>query len=165
MRLSDRATRNVLETLLQASGAAGMIGGQVRDLAGEGLSLSLDEREAIHSAKTGAIIVASVRMGALAAEADSAGVAALEHYGSSIGLAFQIMDDVLDVTSTTTAMGKTTGRDAILGKSTYPALLGVDGARRRAQALVEDGLQSLADHQLLTQELSQVANFMVTRTS
>jgi geranylgeranyl pyrophosphate synthase len=165
MRLSDAATRNVLETLLRASGAAGMIGGQLRDLAGEGLSLSLDEREAIHSAKTGAIIVASVRMGALAAEADAAGVQALEHYGRSIGLAFQIMDDVLDVTSTTTAMGKTTGRDAILGKSTYPALLGVDGARRRAQALVEDGLQSLADHRLLTQELSQVANFMVTRTS
>jgi len=165
MRLSDRATRSVLETLLEASGAAGMIGGQARDLAGEGLSLSLDEREAIHSAKTGAIIVASVRMGALAAEADASKVAALEYYGRSIGLAFQIMDDVLDVTSTTTAMGKTTGRDAVLGKSTYPALLGVEGARRRAQALIEDGLRSLADHSLLTQELSQVANFMVTRTS
>jgi geranylgeranyl pyrophosphate synthase len=69
------------------------------------------------------------------------------------------------VTSTTIAMGKTTGRDAVLGKSTYPALLGVDGARKRAQALIEDGLSSLSDHGLLTQELSQVANFMVTRTS
>jgi geranylgeranyl diphosphate synthase type II len=165
MRLGAAATESVVETLLEASGAAGMIGGQARDLAGEGLSLSLDEREAIHSAKTGAIIVASVRMGALAAEADASKVAALEYYGRSIGLAFQIMDDVLDVTSTTTAMGKTTGRDAVLGKSTYPALLGVDGARKRAQALIEDGLRSLADHSLLTQELSQVANFMVTRTS
>ena len=165
MGLGAEATENVLETLLHASGAAGMIGGQLRDLAGEGLALSLDDREAIHSAKTGAIIVASVRMGALAAEADATKVAALEYYGRSIGLAFQIMDDVLDVTSTTTAMGKTTGRDAVLGKSTYPALLGVDGARRRAQALIEDGLRSLADHRLLTQELSQVANFMVTRTS
>jgi geranylgeranyl diphosphate synthase, type II len=164
-RLSAAATESVLETLLEASGAAGMIGGQARDLAGEGLSLSLDEREAIHSAKTGAIIVAAVRMGALAAEADASKVGALEHYGRSIGLAFQIMDDVLDVTSTTTAMGKTTGRDAVLGKSTYPALLGVDGARSRAQALIEDGLRRLSEHGLLTQELSQVANFMVTRTS
>ena len=165
MRLADQATTKVLDTLLEASGAKGMIGGQLRDLAGEGLSLSLDERETIHSAKTGAIIVASVRMGALAAGSDATEVAALERYGRSVGLAFQIMDDVLDVTSTTTAMGKTAGRDAVLGKSTYPALLGVEGARRRAQALIEDGLQSLADHKLLTQELSQVANFMVTRTS
>jgi geranylgeranyl pyrophosphate synthase len=165
MQLADQSTSKVLDTLLEASGAGGMIGGQLRDLAGEGLLLSLDEREAIHLAKTGAIIVACVRMGAIAAGCDAAGVAALERYGRSVGLAFQIMDDVLDVTSTTKALGKTTGRDAVLGKSTYPALLGVDGARRRAETLIEDGLQSLADHKLLTQELSQVANFMVTRTS
>ena len=165
MRLPDRATKNVLDTLLGASGAAGMIGGQLRDLAGEGLSLSLDEREAIHSAKTGALIVASVQMGALAAGSDAPEVAAFERYGRAVGLAFQIMDDVLDVTSTTTALGKTTGRDAVLGKSTYPALLGVDGARTRAETLIEDGLRSLSDRKLLTQELSQVANFMVTRTS
>jgi geranylgeranyl pyrophosphate synthase len=165
MGLADEATTRVLETLLGASGAAGMIGGQLSDLTAEGVSLSLDELEAIHLAKTGAIIVASVRMGALAAGSDAAAIAPLEHYGRSIGLAFQIMDDVLDVTSTTTAMGKTAGRDAVLRKSTYPALLGVDGARSRAQALIEQGLQALADHQLLTQELSQVANFMVTRTS
>ncbi|HMF86482.1 MAG TPA: farnesyl diphosphate synthase [Gemmatimonadaceae bacterium] len=165
MGLADQATTKVLDTLLEASGAEGMIGGQLRDLIGEGRALSLDELEAIHSAKTGAIIVASLRMGALAAGTDDSGVEALERYGRSIGLAFQIMDDVLDVTSTTKAMGKTTGRDAMLGKSTYPALLGVDGARRRAEALIADGLQSLAEHDLLTQELSQVANFMVTRTS
>jgi geranylgeranyl diphosphate synthase type II len=165
MRLPEGATEEVLGTLLEAGGASGMIGGQVRDLAGEGLSLSLAERETIHSAKTGALIVASVRMGALAAGSDAKGVAALERYGRSVGLAFQIMDDVLDITSTTTAMGKTTGRDAVLGKSTYPALLGVDAARRRAETLIEDGLRGLAEHELLTQELSQVANFMVTRTS
>jgi geranylgeranyl diphosphate synthase type II len=165
MGLAGKATKRVLDALLEAGGASGMIGGQVRDLAGEGLSLSLDEREAIHSTKTGALIVASVRMGALAADSDAAQAAALERYGRSVGLAFQIMDDVLDVTSTTTAMGKTTGRDAVMGKSTYPALLGVDGARRRAETLIEDGLKGLSEHGLLTQELSQVANFMVTRTS
>ena len=165
MAISEGASKKVLAALLEAGGASGMIGGQLRDLAGEGLSLPLDELEAIHSAKTGALIVGSLRMGALAAGSGPPRVAALERYGRSIGLAFQIMDDVLDVTSTTTAMGKTAGRDAVLRKSTYPALLGVDGARRRAQALIEDGLQSLAEQKLLTQELSQVANFMVTRTS
>jgi len=165
MAMSDGASKRVLDALLGAGGASGMIGGQLRDLEGEGLSLPLDELEAIHSAKTGALIVGSLRMGALAAGSDSAQVAALEHYGRSVGLAFQIMDDVLDVTSTTTAMGKTAGRDAVLRKSTYPGLLGVDGARSRAEALIEDGLRGLAEHKLLTQELSQVANFMVTRTS
>ena len=165
MALSEGASRKVLAALLEAGGASGMIGGQLRDLAGEGLSLPLDELESIHSAKTGALIVGSLRMGALAAGSGPPKVTALERYGRSIGLAFQIMDDLLDVTSTTTAMGKTAGRDAVLRKSTYPTLLGVDGARRRAQALIEDGLESLAEHGLLTQELSQVANFMVTRTS
>ena len=155
----------IIETLLGAAGSSGMIGGQERDLAGEGVALALDEREAIHAAKTGALIAGSLRMGALAAGADDQGVAALERYGRDMGLAFQIMDDVLDVTSTTSALGKTTGRDAVLGKSTYPALLGVDGARRRAQALVDDGLGSLRERGLLTQELLEVANFIVARTS
>ncbi|GAC1453546.1 MAG: polyprenyl synthetase family protein [Gemmatimonadaceae bacterium] len=165
MRLPDRVAGSVLGTLLEASGARGMIGGQLRDLAGEGLSLSLEDREGIHSAKTGALFVASIRMGGLAAVADEPKIDALERYGRAIGLAFQIMDDVLDVTSTTNALGKTTGRDAALGKSTYPALLGVEGARQRAQSLIGDGLESLAQQKLLTQELSQVANFMVSRTS
>ena len=165
MRLPQEVGVKLLQTLLEAGGVSGMIGGQLRDLAGEGLSLSLEEREEIHRAKTGALIVASLRMGALAAGASSAEVAALERYGRAIGLAFQIMDDVLDVTSTTNALGKTTGRDATLGKSTHPALLGVDGAQARARALIDDGLGALAERKLLTQELSQVANFMVTRTS
>jgi geranylgeranyl pyrophosphate synthase len=142
-----------------------MIGGQSRDLAGEGLSLSLGDREEIHRAKTGALIVASLMIGALAAGASPLQVTAVERYGRAVGLAFQIMDDVLDVTSTTTELGKTTGRDVALGKSSFPALLGVEGAQARARALIHDGLHALAEQQLLTQELSQVANFMVTRTS
>jgi geranylgeranyl pyrophosphate synthase len=150
MRLPQQARAKLLETLLDAGGARGMIGGQLRDLAGEGSSLSLEEREGIHSAKTGALIVASVRMGGLAAGAGEAQIAALERYGRAVGLAFQIMDDVLDVTSTTSALGKTTGRDAALGKSTYPALLGIEGARQRAQALIGDGLKSLGEQKMLT---------------
>ena len=165
MGLDSNAKTRVLEALLDGAGARGMIGGQQADLAGEGSSLSLEQLEAVHSAKTGALIVGSVRVGALAAGAGPDQLAAFERYGRDIGLAFQIMDDVLDVTSTTSALGKTSGRDAVLGKSTYPALLGVDGARSRARALIDDGLESLDRRGLLTQELSQVANFMVTRTS
>jgi geranylgeranyl pyrophosphate synthase len=165
MRLSPEVSGRILEVLLEAGGMSGMIGGQARDLAGEGLALSLEEREEIHRAKTGALIVASLEMGALAGGASAGEIAALVRYGRAVGLAFQIMDDVLDVTSTTTALGKATGRDATLGKSTYPALLGVEGARERARFLIDDGLHALAEQKLLTQELSQVANFMVTRTS
>jgi farnesyl diphosphate synthase/geranylgeranyl diphosphate synthase type II len=92
-------------------------------------------------------------MGGIAANADVARMAALERYGCAIGLAFQIMDDVLDVTSTTSALGKTTGCDVALGKSTYPALPGVDGARKRAETLISEGVASLADQKLLTQEI------------
>lgn len=165
MRLPPELGGTILQTLLEAGGVSGMIGGQSRDLAGEGLSLTLEDREEIHRAKTGALIVASLRIGALAGGASPSVVAAFERYGRAIGLAFQIMDDVLDVTSTTSELGKTTGRDATLRKSTYPALLGVEAAKARARALIHDGQHALAEHKLLTQELAQVANFMVTRTS
>jgi geranylgeranyl pyrophosphate synthase len=165
MRLPAEVGVKLLHTLLAAAGVSGMIGGQSRDLAGEGLSLSLADREEIHRTKTGALIVASLVMGALAAGASPPQVTAVERYGRAVGLAFQIMDDVLDVTSTTTALGKTTGRDVALGKSSFPALLGVEGAQVRARALMHNGLHALAEQRLLTQELSQVANFMITRTS
>jgi geranylgeranyl diphosphate synthase, type II len=165
MRLPQEAGMKLLQTLLEAGGVSGMIGGQARDLAGEGLALSLGDREEIHRAKTGALIVGSLMMGALAAGASPSQVIAVERYGRAVGLAFQIMDDVLDVTSTTTELGKTTGRDVALGKSSFPALLGVEGAQARARALIHDGLHALAEQKLLTQELSQVANFILTRTS
>ena len=165
MRLPLEVGAELLQTLLEAGGVSGMIGGQSRDLAGEGLSLSLTEREEIHRAKTGALIVASLVIGALAGGASPLQVTAVERYGRAVGLAFQIMDDVLDVTSTSNALGKTTGRDVALGKSSFPALLGVEGAQARARDLIHDGLHALAEQKLLTQELSQVANFMVTRTS
>jgi geranylgeranyl pyrophosphate synthase len=165
MRLAPDVGTKLLQTLLQAGGVSGMIGGQSRDLTGEGLSLSLLDREEIHRSKTGALIVASLVMGALAGGGTPLQLTAVERYGRAVGLAFQIMDDVLDVTSTTTALGKTAGRDVALGKSSFPALLGVEVAQARARDLIHDGLHALAEQKLLTQELSQVANFMVTRTS
>jgi len=132
LNVAPERARRAVAALLEGAGGGGMIGGQLRDLAGEGRALTVDDLEAVHAAKTGALIAASARMGAIAAGAGDDAVAAVERYGRSIGLAFQIMDDVLDQTSTTFALGKTAGRDEALGKSTYPALLGLTGARARA---------------------------------
>ena len=142
-----------------------MIGGQLLDLEAEGLALSLDELERIHRAKTGALITAAARIGGMASGGGDEVLDAFTRYGSAIGLAFQIADDVLDVTATTDQLGKTAGRDAALGKSTYPALLGVEGAIRRADALVEDACATLASARLLTPELEHLARFVVDRRS
>ena len=165
MPLDQPAEARIHQTLARAAGAAGMIGGQLTDLLGEGISLSLEERERMHSAKTGALIRASLEIGGIAANAGQAQMWGLAEFGSMIGLAFQIMDDVLDVTSTSKTLGKTAGRDEALRKSTHPALLGIDGARDRAGVLIRRGLDALRECGLLTPELSQVANFMVNRTS
>ncbi|MGH7650448.1 MAG: polyprenyl synthetase family protein [Gemmatimonadaceae bacterium] len=165
MELPPAARAAIQQRILWAAGVSGMIGGQARDLSGEGLALSLEERERIHQSKTAALMIASLEAGAIAAGAAEETIAALRTYGRDVGLAFQIMDDVLDVTSTTAVLGKTAGRDAVLAKSTYPAFLGVEGARERARALIADAQDALRERNILTHELSQVANFMVARTS
>ena len=164
LRLPERACCTIVKVLMQSAGAGGMIGGQLLDLAGEGTALTRDDLDAIHAAKTGALISASVKLGAIAAGADSAGVGAFSKYGECIGLAFQIMDDVLDVTASSQQLGKTAGRDAKLGKSTYAALLGVDGATTRANALVSDGCRALSEQNMLTGELESLAGFIVSRS-
>jgi len=162
----EAATRAIIvETLMHAAGAAGMIGGQLLDLRAEGERLSLDALETIHRAKTGALIAAAARIGGLAAGAGPAAVDALERYGTDVGLAFQIVDDVLDVTATSAQLGKEAGRDVALGKSTYPSLLGVSGANDRALALVQDGCRGLREAGLLTPELRHVADLVITRTN
>jgi len=161
--LSPSNAGRIVHELMVASGAGGMIGGQMLDLDGEGKKLSLAELEQIHSAKTGALVSASAVLGGLAADASQGAVDALARYGSALGLAFQIIDDVLDVTATTEALGKTAGRDAALGKSTYPALLGVEGAMRRADALIDEGCEALATVGLLTPLLESIARFVVRR--
>lgn len=155
----------VVRELMRASGAGGMIGGQQLDLAGEGQAHSLEGLERIHRAKTGALITAAARIGGVAAGADAARLDALGHYGAAVGLAFQIADDVLDVTATTHELGKTAGRDLALHKSTYPALLGVDGAMQRARALADDARAALERVGLLTPTLGYIAEFSVARRS
>ena len=165
LRLPAATRGAIVRRLMTASGAGGMIGGQLLDLEGEGTPQTLEQLERIHRAKTGALIQASVALGGLAAGADAVALAALERYGAAIGLAFQIADDVLDVTATTDQLGKVAGRDIALRKSTYPALLGVDGAVRRAQVLVDEACASLDRAGLLTAALEHLARFMVNRTS
>ena len=155
----------IVAELMCAAGAGGMIGGQLLDLEGENTALSLEQLERIHHAKTGQLIRASVRLGGMAAGASDAKVEALDRYGESIGLAFQIADDLLDVTATSDQIGKTAGRDRELQKSTYPALLGVEGSRRRAEALVEDGCAALRSADLLTPTLERLARYTVERRS
>jgi geranylgeranyl diphosphate synthase type II len=154
----------IVKGLMRAAGAGGMIGGQLLDLEGEGAAPSRDELDVIHGAKTGALIAASLEIGAIAAGASGDRLSALVGYGTRVGLAFQIMDDVLDVTSSTDKLGKITGRDAALRKSTYPALLGVDGAKRRAGDLAAAACQELRLHGMLTTQLEQLAELIVSRT-
>ena len=130
--------------LAQASGHEGMVGGQVDDLAAEGADVDLARLESIHRRKTGALLAASVRGGAVAAGADPETVEDLTRYGTALGLAFQIADDVLDATSTAEVLGKTPGKDAADGKLTYVALEGVEAARARCDAEVATALEALA---------------------
>lgn len=159
------AVADIVRTLMRASGAGGMVGGQLLDLEGEGRSLTMPELERVHRLKTGALIAASVRIGALAARANDRVLAALDRYGAAIGLAFQIADDVLDVTATSDELGKTAGRDLALQKSTYPALLGIDEARARAESLCADACAALAEADLQSPALAQLARHIVHRRS
>jgi geranylgeranyl diphosphate synthase, type II len=163
--LPDATAAEIVRVLMQASGAGGMIGGQLLDLEGERQSLTLAELERVHRGKTGALIAASARLGGLAAGAPRERLEALDRFGASIGLAFQIADDILDVTATSDQLGKTAGKDQASGKSTYVALLGVDGARDRAAALVEEGCDALRRTGLLDAELEGLARFSVHRPS
>ncbi|MEQ1690569.1 MAG: polyprenyl synthetase family protein [Gemmatimonas sp.] len=163
--LPDHEAADIVRELMEASGGGGMIGGQLLDLEAEGVHLTVDALERVHRLKTGALITASVTLGARAARATARQRLALAHYGAALGLAFQIADDVLDVTSTTDELGKTVGRDVDLNKSTYPALLGIEGAVAKAVALVDESCAALAEEQLLTPPLERLARFIVERRS
>ena len=130
--------------LADAAGSRGMVGGQVEDLAADGLEPTRERLQRIHRAKTGALIAASVVGGALAGGADAEAVEALERYGAAVGLAFQIADDVLDETATADQLGKTPGKDRAGAKMTYVALAGLEGARRLADDAVADALAALS---------------------
>jgi geranylgeranyl pyrophosphate synthase len=160
----ERRARLVAE-LCGAGGAGGMVGGQVQDLEGEERPTGAAELEAIHRRKTGALLAASLRIGALAAGAAEEVLAALTVYGEDVGLAFQIVDDVLDVTASAEALGKTAGKDQSVGKATYPALFGVEGARALAASRVEEAVSALHTARIASPELEALARFVLERRS
>lgn len=153
----------LVAVLCAAAGATGMVGGQLLDLEGEEQPVDAAGLEAIHRAKTGALLAASLRVGALAARAGEAELRAVTEYGEALGLAFQIVDDVLDVTADSAALGKTAGRDESLGKATYPALFGVEGARQLARERVEEAVGALARGGIRSPELEALARYVLER--
>ena len=163
--LQNGASKRLVTVLMDASGASGMVGGQLMDLEGEKRPLSMGELEAVHRAKTGALITASFSMGAIAAGATEAAVAALTEAGNALGLAFQIADDVLDATQSSESLGKTAGSDAALSKSTYVSHLGVEAARRRSESLIADAMARLEGAGLKTPVLDRLAHFVAARRS
>ncbi len=164
---ADAALRlRMFAVLARAAGPAGMVGGQAIDLGSVGLKLDRAALELMHRHKTGALIEASVQLGALAsghADADSLG--ALSHYARSIGLAFQVQDDILDVESDTATLGKHQGADIARDKPTYPALLGLDEAKAYAIELRDQALHALRPFDIAAEPLRELARFIVERRS
>lgn len=154
----------MIQALAQASGAQGMCIGQALDLAAENRAVTLEELEEIHRNKTGALIRCAVRLGALAAgEKGLAILPQLEKYSTAIGLAFQVQDDILDIISDTETLGKPQGSDQVLNKSTYPSLLGLEGAMEKAHTLLQEALQALQAIPYNTQHLEEFARYVVER--
>jgi geranylgeranyl pyrophosphate synthase len=149
--------------LFTAGGMTGMVGGQWLDLEAEGRSLPLDELRAVHRGKTGALIEASCALGALSAGAASWQLDAIREYGRETGLAFQVADDVLDVTATSEELGKTAGKDAAVAKSTYVQLLGVEGAQAAAAGHAEAAVGFLERSGVPSGALAALARYIVTR--
>jgi geranylgeranyl pyrophosphate synthase len=158
------ARLEMISRLALASGSRGMAGGQAIDLAATGQQLNIAELEDMHIHKTGALIRASVVLGALCGNnIDSAQLGGLDHYAKCIGLAFQIRDDILDVAGETETLGKHTGMDQHREKSTYPALIGLDAARQRARELHADAMDSLTGFDERADPLRWISAYIIDR--
>jgi farnesyl diphosphate synthase len=155
----------LVSELARASGAAGMCAGQALDMAATGQTLDLERLELLHSLKTGALIRASVRMGALSAGATREAFGPLDRYADALGLAFQIRDDILDVESSSAQLGKTVGKDHAQGKSTYPGLLGIPRSRQRLEALSETMQAALEPLGPPADALRKLAKFAIARSN
>jgi len=162
--INDQQRVTMINTLTTAAGSRGMVGGQAIDIDAVGKQLNLAELENMHIHKTGALIRASVKLGALAChDIDEIKLEKLDHYAKCIGLAFQIQDDILDVESTTEMLGKSQGSDIAHDKPTYPALIGLRSAKQMAQDLVNDAKASLANFDDKADPLRELANYIITR--
>jgi geranylgeranyl diphosphate synthase type II len=155
----------VINLLATAAGYQGMVGGQMLDLLAEGRRITLKELEIIHRHKTGALLTAAVRAGALIGGGNRGAVTALTTYGEKFGLAFQITDDLLDVEGDTAEMGKAAGMDEKRQKATYPAVLGLETTREWARRLVADAVAALESFQERAEPLQELARYLLVRRS
>ncbi|MFT8473613.1 polyprenyl synthetase family protein [Acetobacter persici] len=153
----------LITAFAQASGAAGMVGGQMIDMEGEGRALPLEEVRHLHALKTGCLIRYSAEAGAILGQAKPELQQRLRSYGANIGAAFQIADDVLDATATAEELGKTAGKDEASGKSTYVALLGIDGARAEAERMAKSAIEDLAPFGAQADRLRDLAYYVIER--
>jgi geranylgeranyl diphosphate synthase type II len=162
--INDKALiLDVVHEIAQAAGISGMVGGQVADIESEGKEVDLPLLQYIHTHKTGAMILVSIRVGARLGGADGETLRAFTRYGERIGLAFQIVDDILNVEGKAIALGKSTGTDLSRGKATYPSLLGLEESKRRATELVESALESLKPYGPEADPLKEIARFIIAR--
>lgn len=164
--LPPEAVLRVIQEISHCAGSHGMVGGQVVDMESEGKAeMDLATVQYIHTHKTGALIKASVKAGAILGGADEARLASLTTYGEAIGLAFQIADDILDIEGTTEEIGKDAGSDEARGKATYPAVMGLAESKKRAGELVDMALESLAGFDHRADPLRDIATYIVKRKS
>jgi len=162
--ISHETLLRIVSTIAKAAGSAGMVGGQALDIAAEGKTVSLEELQAIHRCKTGALITASIQAGAILGMATNRQFADLTTYGGALGLAFQIKDDLLDVEGTTERLGKSAGADAELKKATYPSLLGVEETRHKLQMAIDEALSALQHFDEAVTPLRAIAHYILNRT-
>lgn len=163
--ISAEKSREATNIIAKSSGSRGMVGGQVVDMEAEQNPIDLPTLEYIHTHKTGALILAAVDVGALLGGASTEQRRALCRYGEAAGLAFQVADDILDIVADQSQLGKDVGRDQQRGKATYPALLGLAGARQHADELRERALSALDIFSVSAQPLREIANYIIDRSS
>lgn len=159
----EHTVGDMVAELALTGGSRKLIGGQVLDLEGEGKPLSMEELVGVHEAKTAALLTTSVRLGAMSAGAGEGELAALTKFGHALGLAFQVIDDILDVTQTTENLGKTAGKDAAVEKATYPAVIGLELSRKEAVRLTAEAMDALEPFGEKAARLREIAERMLVR--
>ncbi len=155
----------IIQVIARAGGPLGMVGGQALDIASENSDFPFQTLETIHRSKTGALITAAVQTGAIGAGASTVQLEKLTRFGDNIGLAFQIVDDLLNATSTTAQLGKAAGSDANRGKATYPSFFGIDQTRAKAKEAVDGAIAALRDFDEKADPLRHLASFIYTRSN
>ncbi len=165
MKIKPSSLIKIIRDIAISAGACGMVGGQAQDILSENTKPDTDTLHFIHLHKTAALITASVRMGPILADSDEDTLKALTSYGKNIGLAFQIIDDILDVEGNTKELGKSSGSDKKKKKMTYPSLLGIEGSRQKAQDLISEAINILRIFSSNADPLREIARYLIKRRS